>query len=303
MADNSIRTPSIYIPKSLNELINEKGRNPEAVLFAGGTYIMSRPHAYPRTDANDIISVNSIPELLKFTHTDRFLETGAAVTLENLLNTGSYLLSKNTFKAIENVGTSVIRAKATIGGSLCTKERRFAMSCILATIGSQVEVRVIQKSRLLKKRIKSSQSWIPVRKLYSSSGELLIGNNTIITRVRIPATDNAIQIFRFLGSPLREPDQCVCFGLSYTPIQNGLSQTSMCIAYPENGFFFSNEFNSGLSTLAMPADEQQIESQKNELKAKLEEHCPNITKIQKERTVRLFVSVIQEINQSFMTLV
>ena len=303
MVHNVIKTPSIYVPKSLNELISQKGHNPDAVLFAGGTYIMSRPDFYPNSDGKDIISINNVPELLKVAHTDRYLETGASVTIEQLLNTGSYLLDTHTFKAIENLGTSVIRSKATIGGSLCTADMRSSMSCILATLGAQVEVRTIQKSRFITTRIKSSQNWIPVRKLYSPSGELQITENTILTKVRIPATDNAVQVFRFLGSPMRTPDECVYLGLQYTPSQNGLSQTSMCVSYPKNGFLFSNELNSGLSTLSMPANEKQLEMQKNELKAKLEEYCPDITRIQKERSLRLFAAVLQEISQSFMTLV
>ncbi len=107
MADK-IKTPSIYIPKTLNDIIMEKGRNPDAILFAGGTFLMTEPLE------NDIISILGVPELQKITHTDRFLEIGAVTTLEQLLNTGSYLLSKNTFNAIESIGTTIIRSRATV---------------------------------------------------------------------------------------------------------------------------------------------------------------------------------------------
>ena len=296
MADK-IKTPSIYTPKTLSDLITEKGKNPDAVLFAGGTFIMTRP-----TD-NDIISILSVPELQKVTHTDRFLEIGAATTLEQLLNTGSYLLSKNTFSAIENIGTTVIRSRATVGGALCSRSMRFSLSCILATIGAQVEVRTIQRKGFRGKKIKSIQNWYNVRKIYSPSGDLLFGNNIVMTRVRIPARDDAVQVFRFLESPMKNPSQAVYFGFEYTPNQNGITQPTMCIAYPQSGFFFNQEFNSGLSSLSMPVDNKALKEQCRILRERLSETCPEITDVQKARTIRLFTAVMQEISQQFMTLV
>lgn len=294
---DKIKTPSIYIPKTLNDLIMEKGRNPDAIIFAGGTFLMTEPLE------NDIISILGVPELQKITHTDRFLEIGAVTTLEQLLNTGSYLLSKNTFKAIESIGTTIIRSRATVGGALCTRSMRFSLSCILATIGAQVEVRTIQRKGFRGKKIKSIQNWYNVRKMYSPSGDILFGNNFVVTKVRIPARDDAVQVFRFLESPMKNPSQAVYFGFEYTPNQNGIAQPTMCIAYPKGGFFFNQEFNSGLSSLTMPVDSKALKEQCRILKEKLTEACPEITDVQKARTIRLFSSVMQEISQQFMTLV
>lgn len=296
MADN-IKTPSIYLPKTLSEIITEKGKNPDAILFAGGTFLMTRPLE------NDIISILGVPELQKVTHTDRFLEIGSAVTIEQLLNTGSYLLSKSTFNAIESIGTTVIRSRATIGGALCTRGMRFSLSCILATIGAQVEIRTIQRRGFKGRRIKSIQNWYNVRKLYTPSGDFIFSNNVVMTKVRIPARDDAVQIFRFLESPMKNPSQAVYFGFEYTPNQNGITQPTMCVAYPDNGFFFSQDFNSGLSSLSMPAENNAVKEQCRILREKLSEACPEITEVQKARTIRLFTSVIQEISQQFMTLV
>ena len=296
MADN-IKTPSIYLPKTLSEIITEKGNNPDAILFAGGTFLMTRPLE------NDIISILGVPELQKVTHTDRFLEIGSAVTIEQLLNTGSYLLSKSTFNAIESIGTTVIRSRATIGGALCTREMRFSLSCILATIGAQAEIRTIQKRGFKGRRIKSIQNWYSIRKLYTSSGDFMFPNNVVMTKVRIPARDDAVQIFRFLESPMKNPSQAVYFGFEYTPSQNGITQPTMCVAYPDNGFFFSQDFNAGLSSLSMPAENKAVKEQCRILREKLYEACPEITEVQKARTIRLFTSVIQEISQQFMTLV
>jgi len=296
VADN-IKTPSIYLPKTLSEIITEKGKNPDAILFAGGTFLMTRPLE------NDIISILGVPELQKVTHTDRFLEIGSAVTIEQLLNTGSYLLSKSTFNAIESIGTTVIRSRATIGGALCTREMRFSLSCILATIGAQAEIRTIQKRGFKGRRIKSIQNWYSIRKLYTSSGDFMFPNNVVMTKVRIPARDDAVQIFRFLESPMKNPSQAVYFGFEYTPSQNGITQPTMCVAYPDNGFFFSQDFNAGLSSLSMPAENKAVKEQCRILREKLYEACPEITEVQKARTIRLFTSVIQEISQQFMTLV
>ena len=300
MADN-VKTPSIYVPKTLGDLIADKGKNPSLVIFAGGTYIMSRPGIYPEGTGNDIISIMGIPELQKVTHTDRFIEVGAAVTLDQLLNTGSFLFSKDTFAAIENIGTSVIRSRATVGGSLCTQDMRFFLSVILTTIGAQAEIRLIQKKGF--GRVVTKQNWYPVRKLYSPSGEFLFKDDALLTKIRIPASENSVQVFRIVGSPMRKPSETVYFGLSYTPSQNGIVQPNLCIAYPRNGFYNNQDVNSNLSSLSMPADNNAIEEQKEALRQSLEEYCPDITDSQKNRTLRLFTHVLQDISQQFMTLV
>lgn len=296
MADN-IKAPAIHVPKSLADLIAEKGKNPALRIFAGGTYLMSRPLFYTDGSGDDIISISQIPELTKVSQTDRYLEAGACVTIEQLLNSGSYLISKSAFNAIVSIGSSMIRSQATVGGALCTPDTRFFLSCILSTIGAQVEIRLISKRGLNGKKVSSSQMWIPVNKLYSPEGVFLYENKGILTKVRIPAKSSNVQIFRVLGNPMRETDSTVFFGLEYTPVQNGISHANLCLVFPKDGFFQNLDFSNQISALSFPANPQQISDMGKLLEDKLREFCPLITPIQKERARRLFYYVMYEIAQ------
>lgn len=299
MADN-IKAPSIHIPKSLADLLTEKGKDPSLRIFAGGSYIMARPFFYTDGSGDDIISITQIPELTKVSQTDRYLEAGACVTIEQLLNSGSYLMGKETFRAITSIASSMVRSQATIGGALCTPDTRFFLSCVLSTIGAQVEIRLLSKRGFKGHKITSSQMWLPVNKLYNSEGVFLYENKAILTKVRIPAKTNNIQVFRTLGNPMREMDSTVFFGFEYTPVPNGISHPNLCLAFPKNGFFQNLDFSNQLSSLSFPPDPQQIEDMAKLLEKKLEESCPSATPIQRERSRRLFVSILYQISQGIV---
>jgi len=299
VADN-IKAPSIHSPKSLADLVTEKGKDPSLRIFAGGSYIMSRPFFYTDGSGDDIISITQIPELTKISQTDRFLEAGACVTVEHLLNSGSYLMGKETFKAITSIASSMIRSQATIGGALCTPDTRFFLSCILSTIGAQVEIRLLSKRGFKGRKITSSQMWLPVSKLYNNEGVFLYENKAILTKVRIPAKTNNVHVFKTLGNPMRETDSTVFFGFEYTPVPNGISHPTLCLVFPKNGFFQNLDFSNQLSSLILPPNPQQIEDMAGILEKKLEENCPSATPIQKERSRRLFISTLYQISQGIV---
>ncbi|MDD3996355.1 MAG: FAD binding domain-containing protein, partial [Sphaerochaetaceae bacterium] len=79
-----IRSPAIHVPKSMTDLLSATSRFPNAIYWAGGTYIMSRHDYYPTKDSNDIISLNEIPDLKRINRTDRYLEIGSMVTISQL---------------------------------------------------------------------------------------------------------------------------------------------------------------------------------------------------------------------------
>ena len=111
----------------------------------------------------------------------------------------------------------------------------------------------------------------------------------------------AVEVFirgLYQGCLEREADEA---GLSYWygKITSG-EVTGKQAAY---GFFYSQDFNAGLSSITMPADKKTVDEQCRILREKLSEACPEITEVQKARPIRLYTSVIQEISQQFMTLV
>ena len=290
-----LRSPTVFTPKTVSEAVANKYRNPSARFWAGGTYIMSRPNFYPNINQSDIISLAGVQDLSRIYHADRYLEAGAMVTIQQLLTMGSFIFSKELNNAISSIGSSVIRNQATIGGSLCTGDMRFSMSCILATLNAQVELRMVTKS--------ASAKWVPVSKLYDRKGNFLFADSALLTRVRIP-TDTSSQfqfISRTLDSPMLNPSESVIFGLQYSINQGSIASPNLCITFPNSCFYMSLDFDNLLSTLSFPITQDLTVKVAKRLVADLTLSArQNASPLQIERAARLLEVVLNEINTNYL---
>ncbi len=284
------------MPKTVSEAISNKLMNPNARFWAGGTYIMSRPDYYPNQNQRDIISLSGIQELSRIYRADRYLEAGAMITIQQLLTMGSFIFSKTLHNAITSIGSSVIRNQATIGGSLCTEDMRFTMSCILATLNVQVEIRRISKS--------ANTRWVPVAKLYDRKGNFLLADNALLTKIRIPTSVGTTQnqfVFKVLDSPMLNPSKSVMMGLRYSINQGTITTPSLCITLPNACFYMSQDFDNLLSTVSLPITPDKISRITKRLTSDLKQSMKNNSDpLQTERAVRLLAAVLRDINIKYL---
>ena len=290
-----LRSPTVFTPKTVSEAIANKLKNPDARFWAGGTYIMSRPNFYPNPSQRDIISLSGIQDLSRIYHADRYLEAGAMVTIQQLLTMGSFIFSKELYNAITSIGSSVIRNQATIGGSLCTSDMRFTMSCVMATLNAQAEIRMVSKS--------ATARWIPVSKLYDRKGNFLFADNALLTKIRIPTdgTNQNMFISRTLDSPMQNPSGAVIFSLQYSINQGNITSPSMCIALPNACFYMSQDFDNLLSTISFPITADKTNKIARRLASDLKISVrQNTNLLQIERAVRLLEVVLNEININYL---
>ena len=287
-----LRSPTVFFPKTLNEAVAFKLKNPNAVFWAGGTYLMSRPGFYPSLASKDIISLKGLSDLTKIYHADRFIEAGAMVTIQQLINMVGYSFSKEFDAAMLSIGSSLVRNQATIGGALCTKEMRFSLPCILATLNAQVEIKMITK--------KSPTKWIPVSKLYDRKGTFIFANDALVTKVRIPSDSKQNKVFKTLGSPMHRPEEAVIFGLQYSTSQANITQPNMCIIFPSSCFYMSQVFDNLISTINLPLTSDRIKKLSKSLSVELKAAALNATPIQLEMASRLFEVVLNDINTAYL---
>ena len=290
-----LRSPTVFTPKTVSEAISIKLRNQRARYWAGGTYIMSRQDFYPNPNQKDIISLAGIQDLSRIYHADRYLEAGAMVTIQQLLTMGSFMFSKELYNAISCIGSSVVRSQATIGGSLCTSDMRFTMSCVLATLNAQAEIRLISRS--------APSRWVPVAKLYDRKGNFLYADNALLTRIRIPSENTAQTTFvsRTLDSPMLNPEESVLFGLQYSINQGNMTAPILCIALPGSCFFMSQDFDNLLASINFPISHDKAQRVSRRLAMELKSSVrPNTGQLQIERAVRLLESVLYDINTSYL---
>lgn len=294
-----LNSPLLIAPRTLNELMTTMAKYPNAQLFAGGTYIMSRMGYYPNNNQRDIISLANIPDLTRVIHVDKYVELGSMVTIRQLLNSSAFVFSETLKNAISEIGTSVVRRQVTVGGSLCTSGIRFTLPCILATLNAQVEIKTVGKHapRLFPRTI---DRWIPVAKLYDSNGNYIYEGKGFLSRIRIPADQNAVQVFKTVGSPMYEPSSTVIMGFTYTVSQDRLTTPSFCIVLPKGGFFCSQEFNNILSKISFPLGVDAMVQLSKDLDKMLCESCKNISDVQRERATRLLINTLYKANSSYL---
>ena len=290
-----LRSPTVYTPKTITEAVQLKLKNHDAKFWAGGTYIMSRPNFYPNPEQQDIISLSSIQDLFRIYHADRYLEAGTMVTIQQLLTMGNFIFTGELSDAINNIGSSIIKNQATIGGALCTDDIRFTLSCIMATLNAQAELRMVSKS--------NSTKWVPVAKLYDRNGNFIYADTALVTRIRIP-TDIATQyqfISRTLDSPMLNPSKAVIFGLRYNINQGVISSPNLCIILPDSCFYMSQDFDNLLSTVSFPITNERSGKIAKRLVAELSLSIrQNSNPLQIERAARLLDVILNEMNTTYL---
>lgn len=287
-----LRSPTVFNPKTIGEAVAAKLKNPNACFWAGGTFIMSRPGFYPNPSQRGIISLKGIVDLSKVYHSDRFVEVGSMVTIQQLSNMGGYLFSHELNDAILSIGSSVIRNQATVGGALCTSNMRFSLCCILATLNAQVELRMITKS--------APARWMPITKLYDRKGVFIYEGEALLTKVRIPTENKQFQVFRSIGLPMQKPEEAVVFGLQYSINQANIMLPSMCMVFPSSCFYMSQDFDNLLASINLPLTSDKIMKISKRLVSELKNASLNASALQLERASRLFESVLSEINTTFL---
>jgi CO/xanthine dehydrogenase FAD-binding subunit len=178
----------VFFPNSFLELFTIWTRFPEAVPFAGGTEIIRNQGTVSLTLPQTILSLDKIDELERITRTERYLEIGAMVKLNEIAQMGKIVPEALT-RCIEGIAGPQLRSLATIGGNLCVKNRRLDTSAPLVALDAVYELRNAQSAR-----------WISASRFSFPPGPPAIGQQELLTRIRIPLEQWSYTAHRKFGT-------------------------------------------------------------------------------------------------------
>ncbi len=284
-----IRSPAIHVPKTLGDLVSAASRFPNAIYWAGGTYIMSRHDYYPTKDSNDIISLSEVPDLKRINRTDRYLEAGAMVTLSQLLQVGRQVLPDPLSATLEALGTRIVRRQATIGGALCTPDVRLSVSGTLAVLNTEVEVKKLDTPR-------ADTRWTGIAKLYDRTGALQLDKNEIVTRVRIGFDRDDFTVLLTVGNPMVNPLETVNLALVCSYNQSVITNFRFCCTMPHAGFHQFPDIEVLARGTMLPFSPQQIIRVARMLVEALDATHVSVTALQRERVKRFFETALHQLN-------
>jgi CO/xanthine dehydrogenase FAD-binding subunit len=178
----------VFFPASFPELFTVWTRFPDAVPFAGGTEIIRNQGTAYLALPQTILSLDKIDELGRITRTERYLEIGAMVKLNEIVRLGKIVPEALT-RCIEGIAGPQLRNLATIGGNVCVKNRRLDISAPLVALDAIYELRNAQTAR-----------WISASRFSSLPGPPAIGPQELLTRIRIPLEQWGYTAYRKFGS-------------------------------------------------------------------------------------------------------
>lgn len=164
----------VWFPTSFQELFSTWKQVPDALLFAGGTQFLRGQARHVPVFPRNILSLNRLEELHRITRTERYLEIGAMVKLNDLINLGKIVPEVLT-QCLLGITGPQIRNLATIGGNICTPACRLNATAPMIALDAHYELRNASAAR-----------WIATSRFYSSEGSLSLGQQELLTRIRIP---------------------------------------------------------------------------------------------------------------------
>ncbi len=191
------RLSLVFTPEHLGEALSLYARNPGAILYAGGTALLSKQSERLPIFGAPLISLKRVEELKTIRRYENFIEFGAAVTLGNILRCKESRFLPPVFKtAVRAVGTPAVRNTATIGGHLAVTERKLLLLPILLILDAAVEVKSQTATR-------SGE----IKRFLDEKNGFILQANEIITKIRIPTGRFNLWGFSALpGSVIRSQD-------------------------------------------------------------------------------------------------
>ena len=291
-----LSSPNIHTPSNLSEYASTILHYPSSTLWAGGTFIMTRPEAYPsRTMNAEIIYLGNIEELHRFQRNDRSAEFGAMVTLDGILSTGKAVLPRVLIDNIQTIGSRLITRRATVGGTISTKDFTTSFPGTLITLDASAEVRFIRKRRL-------HSRWMPITRLLDKAGRIAIPQQGMISRVRIAFTDKNCQYFDEVGSFMLDPENSVAAAFTATLDQDILINPKIAFTYPTHGVCYSRDIDSIFSSLRFPLDDTEFSTLEQMIFTFVESSFQDISPLQRTRTSGIIRKIVDDLNEKALTI-
>jgi len=184
----------IFYPENFQELFSEWSRFPDAKIFAGGTAHLRNQISRIPMLPEQIISLDRMEELHKISRTERYLEIGAMVKMNQIIRLGK-VVPEVLIRCLECIAGPQVRNMATIGGNLCNYSRKLDCSAPMIALDAQYELRCAKTSR-----------WISASRFSSLPGPPDLAPFELLARIRIPLEHwNFTRYLKFRNSGNEEP--------------------------------------------------------------------------------------------------
>ena len=188
----------VFFPSTFQELFSAWKSFPHAVPYAGGTHLI-RDQAKDTLDLPSIIlCLDKLEELHRINRTERYLELGSMVKLNQIIQLGK-IVPESLTRCLEDIAGIQVRNIATIGGNICLPGHSHDSSVPLTALEAQYELRSAQTSR-----------WISASRFFSLT-KTALEPRELLTRIRIPLQQWDYSAYRKFKSRTKKSGGAVVF--------------------------------------------------------------------------------------------
>lgn len=246
------KSPRIFFPKAVNEVLDIYNAENQAVLWAGGTRIADSAVSSANIQLPQVmIALSGVEELSRIVQSSQALEIGAMVNLERIARISQTPLLPGMNQALSGIGTPPIRCRASIGGHIISTEHIGDLLPLLHILDATVETRYRREKRGRRKAptVVENQAVISFAQ---PKAELHRG--TIITKVIIPAKNWSMGEFLKLRSgEKRSLILCAIIRMDAQII----ADFRMALCDTSSGIFRDRELETSLEGRLLPLSDKE----------------------------------------------
>ncbi len=293
MEESGVKEVRVFRPKSLGGTLRLYTRNPDSLLYAGGTEIIRRVQRGSRrlfAFPPKVIYLGNVQELNRISRSQRYLDIGSALDLSRILKLGRNVLPPVLFEPLSGIATPAVRNLATLGGNICVRSCRGDSLPALSVIGAQLELRTAGSTR-----------WTTVGSFLNQRGRPELRPGEILTRIRIPLEEWDFALFRKVGGRQRRNTLSLA-GVARFP-KGRLEVLHFCFGGLKTPVLRLPGLESRLKNASVPVSTKLIDSLLADLDAALEEEDDTMEgRYRKATAARLFRWFMEKVNSRSLEL-
>ena len=192
-----------------------------------------------------ILLLKNIPELETIAKRERFIDFGAAATLNTILELGEKNVPAILYQAISLAANPGVRSLATIGGNIAQAPMQNSCLIPLLALDSKIEIRTRKET-----------FWMPLIQYCDESSNILRHTPHIILRVRVPFEEWTISYYKRLGPIGHITADTASFVFLARAQKNLLSDIKLLFGSKQ--LIKSKEFENLLTGKGLPIDRRSV---------------------------------------------
>ncbi len=235
MAENKV---TVFNASTIHEVLYHLKNTKDLHIFAGATLCNKQTHRTKLQLPQSCLFIGNIDELREINKTERFIEFGSAVTINQILEVGKNRIPQFLYEAASLIASHNVGNIATIGGNICHSNHKMSLFSPLLALDAALEFRSSAESRII-----------------TLSKFTEVPSGFFLTKIRVPIEDWSTANYVKLGSPYEQNEKSASFTF-LADSSKGSYLNDLRIAFAGEFTFRSRELENTLIGARLPLSEK-----------------------------------------------